>query len=104
MNVTACLVAQSSLTRPTVEARLALYTTAQRSAEDTRVHVRKQHTAAIKKGNFAKRSQQLDEVRVEAAQLDFRRLTSSQLQGLCDKYIGEVDKILAEMKKSTGAK
>ncbi|GJE86445.1 ribosome-recycling factor [Phanerochaete sordida] len=73
--------------KPTVEARHALYTTAQRHAEDARVHIRKHHQGAVKKGAFKKHSQELDE-----------------LQELCDKYVKDVDGILAEMKKSTGAK
>ncbi|KAI0797260.1 ribosome recycling factor domain-containing protein [Irpex lacteus] len=73
--------------KPTVEARHALYTTAQRHAEDARVHIRKQHSTSVKKGGFKKFSQEFDE-----------------LQELNDKYIKEVDKILADLKKSTGAK
>jgi hypothetical protein len=48
--------------RPTVEARHALYTTAQRHAEDTRSHIRKEHSASVKKGGFKKYSQEFDEV------------------------------------------
>ncbi|KIP09917.1 hypothetical protein PHLGIDRAFT_66624 [Phlebiopsis gigantea 11061_1 CR5-6] len=68
--------------KPTVEARQQLATTAQRHAEDARVHVRKHHQTAAKKGGFKKHSEELDE-----------------LQKLCDRYIGEVDKILTEAKK-----
>jgi ribosome recycling factor len=49
--------------RPTIEARHALYATAQRQAEDARVQVRKHHQTAIKKGGFKKHSQELEEVR-----------------------------------------
>ncbi|KAI0089539.1 ribosome recycling factor domain-containing protein [Irpex rosettiformis] len=73
--------------KPTVEARHALYTTAQRHAEEARVHIRKQHSASVKKGGFKKFTQEFDE-----------------LQELTDKYIKEVDKVLADLKKSTGAK
>lgn len=52
----------STLPRPTVEARHALYTTAQRHAEDARAHIRKQHSASVKKGGFKKFSQEFDEV------------------------------------------
>ena len=48
--------------RPTVEARQQLATTAQRHAEDARVHIRKHHQTAIKKGGFKKHSEELDEV------------------------------------------
>ncbi|OBZ78406.1 Ribosome-recycling factor, partial [Grifola frondosa] len=48
--------------RPTVETRLALYTNAQRQAEDTRVQIRKHHQAALKKGKYGKHSPQIQEV------------------------------------------
>jgi len=73
--------------KPTVEARLALYTSAQRHAEDSRVHIRKQHQASLKKGAYKKHAPEIDE---------FQKLT--------DKYITDVDKILTEFKKLTGAK
>ena len=47
-----------------MEARHALYTTAQKQAEDCRVQVRKHHQAALKKGGFRKHSQEVDEVRL----------------------------------------
>jgi len=74
----------SFFTRPTVETRTTLHTTAQREAETTRVQIRKLHQASIKKGKYEKHSPELDE---------FQKLT--------DKYVGEVDKILSNMKKST---
>ncbi|GLB39253.1 putative ribosome recycling factor [Lyophyllum shimeji] len=73
--------------KPTVEARLALYAGALRKAEEIRVQVRKQHQASLKRGKYAKHSIELEE---------FQKLT--------DRYIGEVDKILASLKKATGAK
>ncbi|KAI0342299.1 ribosome recycling factor, partial [Trametopsis cervina] len=73
--------------KPTVEARHAQYTAAQRHAEDARTHIRKQHSTSVKKGAFKKFSQEFDE-----------------LQELNDRYIKEVDKLLADLKKSTGAK
>ncbi|KAG6917757.1 hypothetical protein DXG01_001162 [Tephrocybe rancida] len=73
--------------KPTVEARLALYTTAQRKAEEIRVQVRKQHQASLKRGKYAKHSIELEE---------FQKLT--------DRYVAEVDKVLASLKKATGAK
>src|ERR1700727_838797 len=48
--------------RPTVEARTALYITAQRQAEDTRVQIRKVQQASVKRGKFAKHSVEPDEV------------------------------------------
>ncbi|KZT22720.1 ribosome recycling factor [Neolentinus lepideus HHB14362 ss-1] len=71
--------------KPTVEARTALYTSAHRQAEDCRVQIRKHHAAALKKGKFGKRSKELEE-----------------FQKLVDKEIGEVDKILTQMKKTLG--
>jgi ribosome recycling factor len=51
------------LGRPTVEARLALYTTASRQAEDTRVQIRKLQAASVKKGKYEKFSQEIQAVR-----------------------------------------
>ncbi|KAJ8584603.1 ribosome recycling factor [Rhizopogon salebrosus TDB-379] len=73
--------------RPTVEARNALTATAQRMAEDTRVQLRKIQQASVKKGDYKKHSVELEE---------FQKLT--------DKNVAEIDKILARMKKSTGAR
>ncbi|RDB16048.1 Ribosome-recycling factor [Hypsizygus marmoreus] len=73
--------------KPTVEARLALFTTAQRKAEEIRVQVRKQHQTSLKRGKYEKHSVELEE---------FQKLT--------DRYVGEIDNILASLKKATGAK
>ncbi|KAG2133196.1 ribosome recycling factor-domain-containing protein [Suillus bovinus] len=73
--------------RPTVEARNALTTTAQRMAEDTRVRLRKIQQASVKKGDYKKHSVELEE-----------------FQKLADRNTAEIDKILAHMKKSTGAR
>ncbi|PCH44956.1 ribosome recycling factor [Wolfiporia cocos MD-104 SS10] len=73
--------------KPTVESRMAMYATAQKQAEDTRVNIRKQHQTSLKKGKYAKYSPEADE-----------------FQTLSDKYLGEVDKIIAEVKKTTGTK
>ncbi|KAG2151183.1 ribosome recycling factor-domain-containing protein [Suillus bovinus] len=73
--------------RPTVEARNALTTTAQRMAEDTRVQLRKIQQASVKKGDYKKHSVELEE-----------------FQKLADRNTAEIDKILAHMKKSTGAR
>ncbi|KAG6837455.1 hypothetical protein H0H93_008998 [Arthromyces matolae] len=73
--------------KPTVEARLTLFTSAQRKAEEIRVQVRKQHQVSVKKGKYAKHSVELEE---------FQKLT--------DRYVAEVDKVLADLKKATGAK
>ena len=48
--------------RPTVEARLELFAVAKKEAEETRVLVRKQHDASVRKGKYPKRSPELDEV------------------------------------------
>ncbi|KAI6144758.1 ribosome recycling factor domain-containing protein [Pisolithus tinctorius] len=69
--------------RPTVEARTALVSNAQRLAEDARVQIRRVHQASVKKGKYEKHSVEIDE---------FRRLA--------DKNVAEVDKILAHMKKT----
>ncbi|KAG6887654.1 hypothetical protein C0992_011324 [Termitomyces sp. T32_za158] len=89
--------------KPTVDARLALYTTAQRKAEEIRVQVRKQHQASLKRGKYEKHSVELEEVSMN---LFFFVLNShfQQFQKLTDRYVGEVDKILASLKKATGAK
>jgi len=73
--------------KPTVETRHAMFAAAQRQAEEARVHIRKQHQASLKKGKYAKHSVELDE-----------------FQSLVDKYLGEIDKVLAEVKKASGAK
>jgi len=88
--------------RPTVEARGALYTAAHRKAEEIRVQIRKQHQPSIKRGKYQKHSIELDEV----SELLFLVLRSDlcQFQKLTDRYVGEVDKILASLKKATGAK
>ncbi|KAG6831866.1 hypothetical protein H0H92_006983 [Tricholoma furcatifolium] len=75
------------LPKPTVEARLSLYTGAHRKAEEIRVQVRKQHQASLKRGKYEKHSIELEE---------FQKLT--------DRNIKEIDSILADLKKATGAK
>ncbi|THH29245.1 hypothetical protein EUX98_g4943 [Antrodiella citrinella] len=72
--------------KPTVDARQALFTGAQRKAEECRTQIRKQQQLSIKKGAYAKRSQELDE---------------TQFKELLDKFIGEIDKLLASFKKIT---
>jgi ribosome recycling factor len=52
---------QAILSRPTVDSRNALYTQAQRKAEEIRVQVRKQHSVSIKKGKYEKFSIELEE-------------------------------------------
>ncbi|KAI0937534.1 hypothetical protein AcW1_001613 [Taiwanofungus camphoratus] len=49
--------------KPTVDARHAMYTTAQRQAEDARVQIRRQHQASLKKGKYQKHSPEIEEVR-----------------------------------------
>ncbi|KAI0056593.1 ribosome recycling factor [Artomyces pyxidatus] len=73
--------------KPTVDARLAVYGTATRQAEETRVQIRRQHQASVKKGKYAKHSVELDE-----------------FQKLHDRYMADIETILAQIKKSTGAK
>ncbi|KAJ8469095.1 hypothetical protein ONZ45_g17010 [Pleurotus djamor] len=73
--------------KPTVEARTALYTATAKKAEETRVQIRKQHQASVKRGKWEKRSIELEE---------FQKLT--------DKYIGEIDALLAQLKKATSAR
>ncbi|KAG6335343.1 hypothetical protein ID866_3754 [Astraeus odoratus] len=68
--------------KPTVEARTALVSNAQRLAEDARVQIRRVHQSSVKKGKYQKHSIELDE-----------------FQKLADKNIAEVDKILEHMKK-----
>ncbi|KAI0646440.1 ribosome recycling factor [Trametes meyenii] len=71
--------------KPTVETRNALYTNAARQAEDARVQMRKHHQGLLKKENITKHS------------ADF-----STYQGLLDRFLGDLDKILAHLKKTTG--
>ncbi|KAH9924365.1 ribosome recycling factor domain-containing protein [Amylocystis lapponica] len=73
--------------KPTVEARQAMVANVQRQAEEARMHVRKQHQASLKKGKYAKHSVEVEE-----------------FQSLTDKYLGAIDKVLAESKKSAGSK
>lgn len=73
--------------RPTVEAKLQLYATTQRKAEEIRVQIRKQHQASIKRGKYEKYS-----------------IESQEFQKLTDKHIKDVDNILANLKKVVGAK
>ena len=55
-----------TLSRPTVETRNALYTTASRQAEDIRVQLRKLHQALLKKADVNKHSPDFSTVRVHA--------------------------------------
>ncbi|KDQ60259.1 hypothetical protein JAAARDRAFT_32640 [Jaapia argillacea MUCL 33604] len=73
--------------KPTIEARTALYTTALRQAEDARVQIRKHHQTGVKASGHGKHSKEVEE-----------------LQKLTDKFIADVDKVLAAFKKTTGAK
>ncbi|KAI8986760.1 ribosome recycling factor domain-containing protein [Trametes punicea] len=71
--------------KPTVETRNALYTTATRQVEDARTQMRKHHQALLKKEGISKHSP------------DF-----STYQALLDRFMGDLDKILAHLKKTTG--
>ncbi|OSD08172.1 ribosome recycling factor [Trametes coccinea BRFM310] len=71
--------------KPTVETRNALYTNATRLAEDARVQMRKHHQALLKKEDITKRSPEF-----------------ATYQGLLDKLLADLDKILAHLKKTTG--
>ncbi|PPR08296.1 hypothetical protein CVT24_002454 [Panaeolus cyanescens] len=73
--------------KPTVEARKELFAAAKRKAEDIRVQIRKQHTVSLKRGKYEKHSVELEE---------FQKLT--------DKYVKEVDTVLAALQKATGGK
>ncbi|KAF8632858.1 hypothetical protein AX17_004706 [Amanita inopinata Kibby_2008] len=73
--------------KPTIEARAALYTAQKRKAEDIKAQIRKHHQASVKRGKFEKHSVEL-----------------AEFQKLSDRYIGEVDQVLASLKKATGAK
>lgn len=92
--------------RPTVEARNALATTAQRLAEDSRVQLRKIQGLSTKKGKYAKHSVELEEVcsffPPSASHFDI--IPCEQFQKLTDRHIAEVDKILAQMKKTMGTR
>ncbi|KAF8906843.1 ribosome recycling factor domain-containing protein [Gymnopilus junonius] len=71
--------------RPTIDARKELFAAAKRKAEEIRVQVRKHHATSLKRGKYEKHSIELEE-----------------FQKLNDKYIKEVDKILADLQKATG--
>ncbi|KAH8830148.1 ribosome recycling factor [Flagelloscypha sp. PMI_526] len=73
--------------KPTVELRQNLVTEANRRAEEQRVICRNIKAASVKKGKYAKHSSELDE---------FVKLEHN--------YIAEIDKILKNIKKLTGAK
>ncbi|KAI9511674.1 ribosome recycling factor-domain-containing protein [Russula earlei] len=73
--------------KPTVEARLAAYSAASKLAEETRVQIRRQLQASVKKGKYPRHSVQYDE---------FRKLQ--------DRHIADVDAVLAHIKRSTGAR
>ncbi|KAJ7136082.1 ribosome recycling factor domain-containing protein [Mycena epipterygia] len=70
--------------KPTLESTAALVTAAHRKSEDVRVQIRKHHQSSLKRGNYKKHSIELEE---------FQKLT--------DRHIAEVDKIIADLKKST---
>ncbi|KAN0111690.1 Ribosome recycling factor domain containing protein [Russula decolorans] len=73
--------------KPTVEARLAAYSSASMLAEDARVQIRRQHQASLKKGKYSRHSSEYHE-----------------FQKLQDRHIAEVDTVLAHIKRSTGAR
>jgi len=73
--------------KPTVEARLAAYSAASKQAEDARVQIRRQHQASVKRGKYLRRSVEYD-----------------QFQKLQDRHIADVDAVLAQIKKNTGAR
>lgn len=73
--------------KPTVDARLAAYSTASKLAENARMQIRRQHQASVKRGKYAKHS-----------------IVHDELQKLQDRHIAEVDAILARTKKNTGAR
>ncbi|KAJ7166506.1 ribosome recycling factor domain-containing protein [Mycena crocata] len=72
--------------KPTVESNLALVNGAHRQSEDVRVQIRKIHQTSLKRGKYEKHSVELEE---------FQKLT--------DRYIADVDKIIADLKKATGS-
>ncbi|KAH9055622.1 ribosome recycling factor [Lactarius vividus] len=91
--------------KPTVDARIAAYSTASKQAENARVQIRRQHQASVKRGKFPKHSIANDEVGVhflEVLPLANKENDISKLQKLQDRHIAEVDAILARVKKSTG--
>ncbi|KAL5498536.1 hypothetical protein ACEPAH_1890 [Sanghuangporus vaninii] len=75
------------LPKPTVDARAELVKSAAKLAEETRVQLRRIEQASVKKGDYKKHSLEVDEFRE-----------------LLQKYLSEVDKILADMKKSLSVK
>ncbi|PBK88249.1 hypothetical protein ARMGADRAFT_1054941 [Armillaria gallica] len=77
---------EENLNHPTLDSRLSVVTAAAKKAEDARVQCRKLHQASIKKGKYEKR------------RLNWRRY----FQDLLDKHVAEIDKIMADMTKTSG--
>jgi len=73
--------------KPTVEARLAAYSTASKKAEEARVQIRRQHQASVKKGKYSRHS-----------------IVHDEFQKLQDRHIADVDTVLAQIKKNSGAR
>ncbi|KAF8589118.1 ribosome recycling factor, partial [Ramaria rubella] len=71
--------------RPTVEARIVLLNTASKTAEDTRVQIRKTRDASVRKHKWKPRSEEIE-----------------QFQKLLDARIKEVDQIIAKAKQELG--
>ncbi|KAK0183822.1 ribosome recycling factor domain-containing protein [Armillaria mellea] len=71
--------------KPTLDAKSSVVAAAGKKAEEARVQCRKLHQTSVKNGKYEKRSVDLE-----------------VFQDLLDKYVAEIDKILADMKKTLG--
>jgi ribosome recycling factor len=94
--------------RLTIEAQLAAYSTASKQAEEVRVQIRRQHQSSVKKGKYPRHSMAHDEVRVcvipRISVAPKCNACVYQFQALQDRHIADVDAILAQIKKSSGAR
>jgi ribosome recycling factor len=70
------------------------------------VQIRKHHQLSVKKGGYKKFTPELEAVRLFSLlpATSAEAFYALQFQKLLDRHIAEVDKILAAMKKTAGAK
>jgi ribosome recycling factor len=88
--------------KPTVEARHELYATFHKKAEEVRTQIRHAQSEGMKKGKWTKYTVEAEEVRA----LNYVFLGADlflQFQKLMKRYVADVDKILADLKKATGS-
>jgi ribosome recycling factor len=89
--------------KPTVEARHELYATFHKKAEEVRIQIRHAQSEGMKKGKWAKYTVEAEEVRALHYVFLGRVDLFLQFQKLMKRYVADVDKILADLKKATGS-